>query len=213
MERRKEFDMYIKELNKIYETNPDRAIKEAYNSLERLNHGVVKSYKSSNINSNTLKGTLGDINIDILMVIVLAIVGFVSGLGAPGETAFGMWIGGYIFFIAGHFIGMFVPVFGLIFLFSHSITGLCLMNGAVLSSVLSNPIMQDNPRNIFVYISFVIGLYIIATLIVILHNLSNNLKSKKHIILVPLSIYTLGFILINILPHIMNQLYNFHLFG
>ena len=215
MEKRKEFNMYIDELEKIYQNNPDLAIKEAHNSLMRL--GVYKdnnNNKNYSYSSNSVQGVLGDINIDVLIVVILAIFGACLGFFNMSDSNFaGMWFFGYIFFIAGHFIGMYVPIFGLIFLFSHSITGLSIMNASIIEPILKNPIMQDNPKNVFIYISIVIGIYIIATLLVILHNLSSKLKEKKHMMFIPLSIYTLGFVLINILPHILMQVYNFHLFS
>ena len=215
MDKRKEFNMYIDELEKVYQSNPDLAIKEAHDSLLRLGVYNDKSpntkYRYSN---NSLGSVFGDINIDILITVLLAIFGACLGFFNMSDSNFaGMWFFGYIFFIAGHFIGMYVPIFGLIFLFSHSITGLSIMNASIIEPILKNPIMQDNPKNVFIYISIVIGIYIIATLLVILHNLSSKLKEKKHMMFIPLSIYTLGFVLINILPHILMQVYNFHLFS
>lgn len=215
MDKRKEFNMYIDELEKVYQSNPDLAIKEAHDSLLRLglynDNSSNTKYRYSN---NSLGSVFGDINIDILITVLLAIFGICLGfINFMNPDYSAMWFVGYIFFIAGHFIGMYVPVFGLIFLFSHSITGLSIMNASILEPILKNPIMQDNPKNIFLYISIVIGIYIIATLLVILHNLSNKLKKRNHMMFIPLGIYTIGFILISILPHIFNQLYNFHLFG
>ena len=46
MERNDEFNKYIDELKKIYEKNPDKAIKEARNSLERLGHFEKKKKRN-----------------------------------------------------------------------------------------------------------------------------------------------------------------------
>ncbi len=185
-----DFNKYISELQKIYAEDPKRATKEASQSLKRL---------------EAKKGILKDIDLDILGICTISII--ILLLAFIDMETLPLYMAGFAFFLSGHFVGMYVKGFGLIFLFSHSVTGICMMVGETLSKVLGNPLFSDNPRNLIIYLVIAIALLVIATIIVILHNLSDNLKKLNHIKLLPLTIYFIGFLMIKIFPFIIQYIY------
>lgn len=199
MERNDEFNKYIDELKKIYEKNPDKAIKEARNSLERLGHFEKKK---------NLKNILDDIDKDLFLTVTFCILIALFGLLSPSLEPIMVYIFGEIFFLAGLFVGLFQKGFGLIFLFSHGMTGLGIMTGAFLSQVIESGLMTENPNNVYIYIGIVITIYIIALFFTILVNLSDNLKKVKYIKAKVIGLYGVGLLLIALLPRLLKIIIN-----
>ena len=178
------FDRYIKELYKLKSDNEKIANNIAKKGLEELG---MTSYTPQR---NSL-GINAEWGLIVGICILIACCGFLlnSLAGIP------MYIGGLAFFLAGLFIGLNIPIFGLIFLFSHGATGLFVIlssfffnigeESADFFKIFNNPMFSDGgiPNNLKMYIATIVVLLIIAFVYTILHNLSPVLKNnKKHMI-------------------------------
>lgn len=244
---RKEFNMYMDNLNRMYRQNPEFVTKETRDFLktlekkktnnlltydENLNDSyeeelefladldeseAIKRNKNkyrndedlsgSNKSSSELKKVFQDIDKDKLYLCVLIFL--IALIGLFNIKAYPIYLFGIIFFLAGHFIGLYLKWMGLIFLFSHSVTGIFVMLSALIGDIVTNnPIMSDNPLNIIIYLVIVALLLIFATLMVIIHNLSDYLKTKKFFVVIPMSIYVVAFFMAGLLNIIFNFIYN-----
>ena len=105
-----------------------------------------------------------------------------------------MYFFGFAFFLSGHFVGMHEKGFGLIFLFSHSVTGMCIMIVSMLNAV-DNPLLTDLSIKEYCYLIVMFFFFIIATIYVIVYNLSTKIKLIKYSKFIPLVIYTIGFLM------------------
>ena len=126
-----------------------------------------------------------------------------------------MYIFGLVFFFAGLFVGSYVIGFGLIFLFSHGGSGLFIMISSLLSNeffdfedISNNPVFTDGgiPNDLKQYLIGIIAVFAIAIIYTIAHNLSSKLKEdNKHIIII-LSLYLIGILLVGLAPRIFPYL-------
>ena len=108
-----------------------------------------------------------------------------------------MYFFGFAFFLSGHFVGMNVVGFGLIFLFSHSVTGMGIMIASMLN-IFNNPLLTDLSTSEYCYLIIALSLFIIATTYVIIYNLSWKIKEIKYSKYIPLVIYIIGFLMVGL---------------
>ena len=202
------FDSYVKELYKINTDNPKKAERIAKRGLNDL--GILG--KSNNNNKLGL-----DINLAIIVFICFLMIlclFFTSSL----ENAL-MYLFGIVFFLVGLFIGLKIPVFGLIFLFSHGGMGLFVLISSLLGTfdnsslsidfLFNNPIYTDGgmPNTIKVYLIIILGIFVVALIYTLLHNLSSKLKENKIHIIIILLLYLILFILVGLFPRIFPFLF------
>lgn len=178
-----EFEENINKLRHQFQEKP----KEVNQELKKVIHNLEKTKEDSDFN-NIFK----DIAWDILIICVLAIM--IAAMGLFSKNI-GLYLFGLAFFLAGLGIGMFAKVFGIIFLFSHGITGLCIMEGSMIGDLLSNPKFTDGTSMFYFYAGIVILIFAIATMITIIHNLSDTAKKIKWFKIIPMVLYFLGFLL------------------
>ena len=100
------FDRYIKELYKLKSENEKIANNVAKKGLEELGMTSYTPQKNS-LGINTEWGLI------VGICILIACCGFLLN----SLASIPMYIGGLAFFLAGLFIGLNIPIFGLIFLF------------------------------------------------------------------------------------------------
>lgn len=195
-----DFENKIKELRQLYAEKPDECMelldevihnasshKVTYGNLESLNSGVIKE--------------IGGIKLAyILIIAILVLSGFIN----LGENTI-MHFAGLIFFLAGFFIGKGVPVFGLIFLFSHGCTGLGLMLGGVFSNDFYQGILSDMTRGVQIYFTIGIIAIVAAILMMVFYNLSETLRKNDKIPLISLGLFTLSVVMVNLLPYIYSD--------
>ena len=110
---------------------------------------------------------------------------------------------GFVFFAAGVSIGCFLKGFGIIFLFSHGVTGMCIMEASLLGDLLNSPILTDAPKWFPVSAGIVIFMFIVAILSLIVHNLSDTVKKMKYFKLIPLVCFFIAFLLTIIIRRIL----------
>lgn len=186
------FDNKVIELKKIYNKFPNETLKEMDNSIYNLSklHG-----------SESKKSIIEEIGKDkMLFIIVICILVALGFLNFSQHAA--MYFFGIVFFLAGYFVGLNVKRFGLIFLFSHGLTGFGLMVGSTLSELFKSSLFTDNPTSLYVYLIISAIFLLIAIFKVIIYNLSDTLKLNKFSKVVPLILFTISVLMIKILPYI-----------
>lgn len=203
------FDKYIKELYKINTDNPKKAKDIAKNGLDEL--GLLKKASPKN-------NKLG-IDINWAIIVIICLLMFLGAFLTSNMDSAMLYIFGVIFFLAGLFIGLYVPVFGLIFLLSHGITGfvtifLVLLFGTdnmdSINIILNNPLYTDGgmPFNIKIYLISICVLFVAAFIYTILHNLSPKLKKNKIHAIIILSLYLITIILIGLFSRVFPFLFS-----
>ena len=211
------FNKNIEELKKLYKERPEETIQEIedtiaimkgpekYQALMQKRHAEEQIQGSSKI--------LSDIDPKILIQALFGIAVFLVGL--ININVFPVYAAGCIFFLAGLMVGLHVKGFGIIFLFSHGMTGLFLMIGSLLGGgdpndifeFFNSPIMTDNPNNIIIYLVTALTLILIAVIYSILYNLSDNLKKKEKSLYFPLGLYFIGILMFVLFNKISMYLY------
>lgn len=197
----KEFDNYIEQIKELYDKYPSIALSELRKTIKQIGGIPQKEEGKSTIINKKEEQTL-TIIIAIVLAFITAIMGFFNIEGLPS------YLGGLIFFIAGLAIGLFIPGFGIIFLFSHGMTGLSLMGYSLLAPVLENPIMNDSPDKILIYIGIIISIVIAGIFITILYSLSEKFRNKRFSIFIPILLFMIAIFLCAIAPKIINLIYS-----
>lgn len=192
-------DKYKESLNKIneyYKENPDITTNELEKAVYNIEYNIL-------MKNNDVKNSKG-IDIEpvwlyrIGFVILILLIGLI-------DIAYGNFDGNYyfacIFFLAGLFVGLYVRGFGLIFLLSHGLSGLALMIGPTIKSILSSPIITDlaNKSILFFMVIGIIAL-ITAFLMTALYNLSNKIQGNKYSLLIIFILYIFGILVIKLIP-------------
>lgn len=192
-------DKYKESLNKIneyYKENPDITTNELEKAVYNIEYNIL-------MKNNDVKNSKG-IDIEpvwlyrIGFVILILLIGLI-------DIAYGNFDGNYyfacIFFLAGLFVGLYVRGFGLIFLLSHGLSGLALMIGPTIKSILSSPIITDlaNKSILFFIVIGIIAL-ITAFLMTALYNLSNKIQGNKYSLLIIFILYIFGILMIKLIP-------------
>lgn len=200
------YNRYIKKLKELHQDYPDLANEEAKFGLERL--GVKIEEEKGDINTK-LFGTVE--------IKKLCFIGMFVFIGLLGLTTLNqvnedmpyifLYYFGMIFFVAGFFVGNNIKGVGIIFLFSHGGTGFGLMLASLLGNTLKSPVFEDIiPLNIKIYLIVGICFIVLAFLVSIINNLSDKIRYKTKYPFVPLSIFTIVFVMAALFPYIIKYL-------
>ncbi len=181
------YEQYVSELNSLYTTNSDAAKRAIKRSLKRLN--VIE------------KEPVDLDKVDTVFAVIISVLMVPLGFLSFQDTYFF----GLIFFIAGVMVGIFVPYFGLIFLFSHGLTGLSLMLGENVKEIYNSPLVSDG-ANVQMYMYVAFGLFIAGFATVILKNFIKPLKEFPYIKTVIMLLLFMGVLLIKAFPYVVNKL-------
>ena len=192
---REQFNDYIEWLRKVFDKNPSKVNNELYGVLKRLEENPDSTAKSI---FKEIDPFIIFIGINIFLILLI---------GLFNISTYYMYFFGLIFFIAGYLIGKFVPMFGIIFLFSHGGTGFGLMIASLIGESINNPLFQDNPINFIIYFVILLLITAVATLLLIINNLSKTAKELWQFKYLPLGLYTLVLFCCGIFPHIMQFIY------
>lgn len=196
-----DIDTCTSKLRELSEINSSMAKKEVKQFNSRLNSLIKyeKSIKDTNKSSNKKY-----ISISIMLSAIVLLEGLIIlGYEHSFEAMF-FYIFGFAFFISGHYVGMNVPFFGLIFLFTHSVTGMFIMLSSLVGESLISPVMSDLPSNTVNYIVIDSILFILATLYVIAYNVSSKIRNIKYSNYIPICIYIIAFAMAGLLNHYIN---------
>ena len=182
------YDQYIYELNKLYENDPQKAVDYLAASVVRVN------------TSKSLIERLGldAKKLDIFFTIICALLSIPVAFICTEQYEF---MFGIIFYLAGLMVGIFVPVFGLIFLCSHGGIGFYFMTQEVFEIIHTNPVMGDLSTPMRSYLYTIIFVYAAAILLTILHSCIPGMREKKYIKTIISVLYLTGLLLFKLIPY------------
>mgnify|MGYP007069921350 CR=1 FL=1 len=199
------YDRYMKKMKELHDDYPSLAEEEARIGLERLGTHIDKN------NSVVHTKLFGDVEIRKLLYIGLFILIGLVGIATffqplDGDAAIPMYVFGMVFFVTGFCIGTMKDgkYFGIIFLFSHGMTGYGLMTSSVLGDILDSPLLSDgNTTFIFFYIALWVILVCLGIGSSIIYNLSDKLKAKNKYPILQLGFFAIAIMMAAALPFII----------
>lgn len=182
------FENDLTELKRLYGKDPVITSREVKRTIEKVR---LKQ-------NNRFLDFLSEINWNIVSICLTAIL--VGLLGLVNPQAMGQYYFGFVFFAAGTAIGLFIKGFGIIFLFSHGVLGMSFMVSSILGGIVNSPKGSDLPASAYIYLVVGAIALILAVISVIIYNLSDSLKLKRGITLVPTALYIIGFTMLVLFP-------------
>ena len=188
----KEFDSEIEKLRVIYNEKPTETINEINKAIINLKNETNEDVPEKKYSRRAVISGLFAVCIFLISITNINY----------GSEQFMMYFFGTVFFLAGLFVGLNVPVFGIIFLFSHGGTGLGIMCFAKINKILQSPIMTDNPTNLQNLLVLGVGLIVIGIISTIFYNVSKKIRDKKYSLLIILAMFAIGIAIIQVLPMI-----------
>ena len=165
----KEFDSQIEKLRVLYNEKPTETINEINKAIINLKNETNEDVPEKKYSRRAVISGLFAVCIFLISITNINY----------GSEQFMMYFFGTVFFLAGLFIGLNVPVFGIIFLFSHGGTGLGIMCFTKINKILQSPIMTDNPTNLQNLLVLGVGLIVIGIISTIFYNVSKKIRDKK----------------------------------
>lgn len=190
----KEFDSQIEKLRVLYNEKPTETINEINKAIINLKNETNEDIPEKKYSRRAVISGLFAVCIFLISITNINY----------GSEQFMMYFFGTVFFLAGLFIGLNVPVFGIIFLFSHGGTGLGIMCFTKINKILQSPIMTDNPTNLQNLLVLGVGLIVIGIISTIFYNVSKKIRDKKYSLLIILAMFAIGIAIIQLLPMIYN---------
>ena len=190
----KEFDSEIEKLRVIYNEKPTETINEINKAIINLKNETNEDIPEKKYSRRAVISGLFAVCIFLISITNINY----------GSEQFMMYFFGTVFFLAGLFVGLNVPVFGIIFLFSHGGTGLGIMCFTKINKILQSPIMTDNPANLQNLLVLGVGLIVIGIISTIFYNVSKKIRDKKYSLLIILAMFAIGIAIIQLLPMIYN---------
>ena len=190
----------ISQIRKLNEKYPNKVKRELRNLINLFN-SANNNYENKIIPNDIDKEKL----LAVIICTAMALLGFINVFSNPEA---GVYFFGLVFFLAGFFVGVTQKGFGLIFLFSHGVTGLGIMVGFVLKDIFNNPLLQDGINNIHIYLGITLLIFVLAIITTAIRNLSDSFKNKQYSLLIPLSLFFIGLFMVTLLPKIFNFIYN-----
>lgn len=111
----KDFDNKLEQLRELYNEKPTETINEINKAIIKIKNGTNKrESKEEKKSKNALISGIFAVCIFLISIVNIKY----------GTEQFMMYFFGTVFFLAGLFIGLNGPIFGIIFLFSHGGAGL-----------------------------------------------------------------------------------------
>ena len=190
----KEFDSQIEKLRVLYNEKPTETINEINKAIINLKNETNEDVPEK---KNSRRAVISGLFAVCIFLISITNINY-------GSEQFMMYFFGTVFFLAGLFIGLNVPVFGIIFLFSHGGTGLGIMCFTKINKILQSPIMTDNPTNLQNLLVLGVGLIVIGIISTIFYNVSKKIRDKKYSLIIILAMFAIGIAIIQLLPMIYN---------
>ena len=189
------FNTYLNKINTAFQFNPSESTLIIKKYIDYVSSNNFKMNKGITIN-------LGN-NVKYLFLVIINVM--ILSLGFFNISNIGLYVFGWIFFVAGMLIGMFVPGFGLIFFLSHGCTGLGLMLNSLDIGVIYNNIIiaPDNVK--IILIGCLLLLAVLTLVFVIMCNFPKN-RENKYFLSYPFICVFLGLLLINLSPYIIKFL-------
>ena len=198
-----ELNEYIRKLVHEYKDNPGIVSDELYNTMQRIEE------RKLHLDGKTRFQTLmANVNVEKFSVVFLGIL--IGLMGLFNIESYPLFIGGLVFFIAGMLIGLYEgggPT--LIFVFSHGLTGICIMVVALVNKIFSTGVMTDNPpASIIIYVGISIAFLVVGFLLVVMNSLIEGKLVNKYYIPIVFLLFSIGFFMLGLLNKIFPLLYS-----
>lgn len=190
----------LNKMDNYYKSNPDITINELEKTIYNIEYNVLT--KDSSISPKKI------LDIDIVWIYRVAFVIIVLAIGLVdiiNNSFDGTYYFGAAFYLAGLFIGLNTKGVGLIFLLSHGGTGLGIMLVPTILNILKSPFMSDLANNSIMSLLVIAFIAIVvAILITVFYNLSDQFKNKNYSLPIILLLYMIGIVIIKVIPIIYN---------
>lgn len=190
----------LNKIDKYYKSNPDITTNELEKTIYNIEYNVLT--KNSSVGPKKI------LDVDIIWIYRVAFVIIVLAIGLVdilNNSFDGTYYFGAIFYLAGLFIGLNIKGVGLIFLLSHCGTGIGIMLVPTIISIFKSPLMSDLANNNIMSILVIAFIAIVvAILMTVFYNLSDQFKNKNYSLPVILLLYIIGIVIIKIIPIIYN---------
>lgn len=190
----------LNKIDKYYKSNPDITTNELEKTIYNIEYNVLT--KNSSIGPKKI------LDVDIIWIYRVAFVIIVLAIGLVdilNNSFDGTYYFGAIFYLAGLFIGLNIKGVGLIFLLSHGGIGIGIMLVPTIINILKSPLMSDLANNNIMSILVIAFIAIVlAILMTVFYNLSDQFKNKNYSLPVILLLYMIGIVIIKIIPIIYN---------
>lgn len=190
----------LNKIDKYYKSNPDITTNELEKTIYNIEYNVLT--KNSSVGPKKI------LDIDIIWIYRVAFVIIVLAIGLVdilNNSFDGTYYFGAAFYLAGLFIGLNTKGVGLIFLLSHGGTGIGIMLVPTIINIFKSPLMSDLANNNIMSILVIAFIAIVvAILMTVFYNLSDQFKNKNYSLPVILLLYTIGIVIIKIIPIIYN---------
>jgi len=190
----------LNKIDKYYKSNPDITTNELEKTIYNIEYNVLT--KNSSVGPKKI------LDVDIVWIYRVAFVIIVLAIGLVdilNNSFDGTYYFGAAFYLAGLFIGLNIKGVGLIFLLSHGGTGIGIMLVPTIINILKSPLMSDLANNNIMSILVIAFIAIVvAILMTVFYNLSDQFKNKNYSLPVILLLYMIGIVIIKIIPIIYN---------
>ena len=190
----------LNKIDKYYKSNPDITTNELEKTIYNIEYNVLT--KNSSISPKKI------LDVDIVWIYRVAFVIIVLAIGLVdilNNSFDGTYYFGAIFYLAGLFIGLNIKGVGLIFLLSHGGTGIGIMLVPTIINIFKSPLMSDLANNNIMSILVIAFIAIVvAILMTVFYNLSDQFKNKNYSLPVILLLFMIGIVIIKIIPIIYN---------
>lgn len=192
-----ELEKYIKRLEDCYKENHDYTIKELNYSLVKMENYIFNLNRKIISKDNLLKIYSVMFSIIVLLLGLINVFGFHNGAE--------IYYGGCLFFLSGLFVGLNVRGVGMVFLFSHGMTGLSFMLINIVSQIVKSPMLTEgisSSVNLLLYTA--LFTIIVAVIMTIIYNLSYKFKENSYALPSILILYIITIAIIQFIPIIFN---------
>lgn len=190
----------LNKIDKYYKSNPDITTNELEKTIYNIEYNVLT--KNSSVGPKKI------LDIDIVWIYRVAFVIIVLAIGLVdilNNSFDGTYYFGAAFYLAGLFIGLNIKGVGLIFLLSHGGIGIGIMLVPTIINIFKSPLMSDLANNNIMSILVIAFIAIVvAILMTVFYNLSDQFKNKNYSLPVIFLLFTIGIVIIKIIPIIYN---------
>lgn len=190
----------LNKIDKYYKSNPDITTNELEKTIYNIEYNVLT--KNSSIGPKKI------LDVDMVWIYRVAFVIIVLAIGLVdilNNSFDGTYYFGAAFYLAGLFIGLNIKGVGLIFLLSHGGIGIGIMLVPTIINIFKSPLMSDLANNNIMSILVIAFIAIVvAILMTVFYNLSDQFKNKNYSLPVILLLFMIGIVIIKIIPIIYN---------
>lgn len=175
------YDELVSMLKDYSVKEPIKTSKEIHNALIRIDY-----YKTAKI---------------IRWILILLIV--LNFLFYP--KSFFIYLFGMVFFFSGYYVAIIAENSSIIALFSHCLTGLLIMSGAIIYNYWTPNFLKSLTLSMYIYFGIVVLIYIITLYIGVYYNLKEG-RTTTIESLIPLSLFEVGLLMLGLFPYVVNYL-------